>query len=177
MFVYLRAKKTPVLNEKAIEEEEKKDGFFGVLTNVREKSACELMFNYKELWRIEDAFGELKGTLRARPVFHWTDERIKGHLVMCFIAYLCEAYLTRELRRRGSFLKSRAVERGSIAPRPLTVVEAMKELSEVRAVPVQIKEKKIWIRTDIQGNATEIFRVAGVQIPKKLLKVDQEPVC
>ena len=61
-----------------------------MLTNVKEKSACELMFNYKELWRIEDAFGELKWTLRARPVFHWTDERIKGHLVMCFIAYLCE---------------------------------------------------------------------------------------
>ena len=61
-------KKSLVLNEKAIEEEEKKDGFFGVLTNVKEKSACELMFNYKELWRIEDAFGELKWTLRASPL-------------------------------------------------------------------------------------------------------------
>ena len=86
-------------------------------------------------------FGELKGTLKARPVFHWTDERIKGHLVMCFIAYLCEAYLTRELRKRGCVLKSKAVEKGSIASRPLTMVEAMKELSEVRAVPVKLKEK------------------------------------
>ena len=161
-------KKTPVLNEKAIEEEEKKDGFFGVLTNVREKSACELMFNYKELWRIEDAFGELKGTLRARPVFHWTDERIKGHLVMCFIAYLCEAYLTRELRKRGCVLKSKAVERGSIASRPLTVVEAMKELSEVRAVPVKLKEKTLWIRTDIEGNTAKIFRAAGGSDSKEI---------
>ena len=162
------------LNEEAIREEEKKDGFFGIVTNAKRMSAEELVSNYKELWRVEDAFGEIKGTLRARPVFHWTDKRIKGHLMMCFLAYLCEAYLTRALRAKGLKLKSEAVEKGVIGGRALTVVEAMKELSEVRAVPVEVKGRRIWMRTEIRGNAAAIFKAAGVQIPKKLLKIEGE---
>ena len=34
------------------------------------------------------------------PVFHWTDGRILGHFVMCFMVYFCEAYLREVLRRR-----------------------------------------------------------------------------
>jgi hypothetical protein len=39
----------------------------------------DIIMHYKQLWHIEDAFGEIKGTLKARPVFHWTDSRIIGH--------------------------------------------------------------------------------------------------
>ena len=162
--------KKPGLNRKAILEEEKRDGFFGVVTNVQDMSAQALINHYKGLWIIEDAFGELKGTLKARPVFHWTDKRIVGHLVMCFIAYLCGAYLTRELRRRGSVLKSAAVSNGAIAPRPLTAAEGMRDLLEVRAVPVEVKGSVVWVRTEIEGNAAEMFRAVGVQPPKRLLK-------
>ena len=170
-YVRLReGKQRPVLNRKAILEAEKKDGFFGVVTNVRDMSAQALIGHYKGLWIIEDAFGELKGTLKARPVFHWTDKRIVGHLVMCWTAYLCGAYLTRELRRRGSALKSAAVDKGAIAPRPLTAAEGMRDLLEVRAIPVEVKGSTVWVRTEIEGNAAEMFRAAGVQPPKRLLK-------
>ena len=47
--------------------------------------------NYKQLWKVENSFRELKGTLKTRPMFHWTDKRILGHLVMCF--YLIYAKL------------------------------------------------------------------------------------
>ncbi len=80
-----------------------------------------------------------------------TDKRIMGHLVMCFIAYLCEAHLTKELRRRGFLFQSPATETASIAHRPLTVVQGMKALLEVRAVPVKVRGAIIWIRTEITG--------------------------
>ena len=159
----------PVLNQKAIEREERSEGFFGVVTNVRDKKASDLVSHYKELWKVESAFGELKGTLKVRPIFHWTDQRIMGHLLVCFIAYLCEAYLTKELRKKGSQLKSEAISQGLISPRLLTVAEGMKDLCEVRAVPFEIKDSVIWLRTNIKDNAAEMFRVAKVQIPKKLL--------
>lgn len=174
-YVYLkRGNKRPVLNQKAIEQEAIKDGFFGVITNVQTMSAKDLINHYKDLWKVEDAFGELKGTLKARPVFHWTDKRIVGHLVMCFIAYLCESHLTKELRRRGCMFKSQATEEGSIASRPLTVVQGMKALLEVRAVPVKVRSSVIWVRTEVVGHAAKMFRVAGVQIPKKLLKFSSQ---
>ena len=44
-------------------------------------------------------------------------------------------------------LKTRSIEKGVIKERTLTVSEAMRELSQVRAVPIQWgeeKKKKIW---------------------------------
>ncbi len=163
---------SPKINEKAIVEEALKDGFFGILTNVQNMKADEIVASYKNLWIIEDAFGEIKGTLKARPVFHWHDRRIVGHLTLCFLAYFCEAQLTKALRQKGFHLESPAIDQKTIKPRPLTVVEAMRELCEVRAIPVNIRGKKLWVRTDIAGNATKLFQSIGLKIPPKVLNME-----
>jgi len=163
---------TPQINDKAIAAEAKRDGFFGILTNVKNFTPKEVVVNYKQLWIIEDAFGEIKGGLKARPVFHWHDRRIIGHLTMCFLAYFCESQLTKALREKNLILESPAIDDNVIDPRPLTVVEAMRELSEVRAIPVKIRSNTIWVRTDIAGNAAKLFHAIGVQIPPKVLNVE-----
>ena len=127
--------------------------------------------NYKQLWKVENSFRELKGTLQTRPMFHWTDQRILGHLVLCFISYLCDAYLSKKLHEKDIMLKDTAIQE-KIKPRPLSVVEAMLKLKEVRAIPVTIKGKTLWIRTDITGNAVDVFKAIGVKIPAKQLKVE-----
>ena len=162
---------TPGINQDAVAAAALKDGFFGIVTNVKDITARDAVTNYKELWKIEDAFGEIKGTLKARPVFHWTDHRIMGHLVACFLAYLCEAHITKLLREKKLVLKSAAIDEGPIKSRALTVAEALKELNEVRAVPVKIRAQTIWCRTDIAGNAVAILRAVGAQIPAKILKI------
>ena len=162
----------PQLNAAAIAAEAKKDGFFGIVTNVRNMTHREILSAYKSLWVIEDAFGEIKGNLRARPVFHWNDERIVGHLTLCFLAYFCEAQMTRLLRHQQLPLGSLAINAQIIRPRPLTVVEAMRELTEVRAVPLQMKGHTVWLRTDINGNAAKLMRAIGVAIPPKVLAHD-----
>lgn len=159
------------LNDKAILEDMKKDGFFGMLTNIADMPTVEIVTHYKSLWIIEDAFGEIKGNLKARPVFHWTDRNIVGHLTMCFLAYLCEALMTKALREKKLMLESRAVKEEIIKPRPLTVVEAMRELQEVRAIPVQIKSTTMWVRTDIAGNANKLFSAIGLKPPPKVLSL------
>lgn len=166
----------PVLNEQAIKEETIKDGFFGIITNVKKMKAEEIVLRYKELWRIEDAFGELKGTLMARPVFHWTDQRIVGHLMICFLAYLCEAYCTRALRKEEEKLKSKAVSKKIIRRRPLTAPMALKDLCWVVAVPVEINDKCFWVRTDIPENGNKLFRALGLKIPPKILKQEKRSV-
>ena len=54
---------------------------------------------------------------------------------------------------------------------PTTVVEAMRELQEVRAIPVQIKSTTMWVRTDIAGNANKLFAAIGLKPPPKVLKL------
>jgi transposase len=162
------------LNQKAIEEDAKKDGFFGVITNVNDMTAKTVVENYKSLWIVEDAFGEIKGNLKARPVFHWSDDRIVGHLTLCFLAYYCESLMTIALREKEIMLESPAIDDGIIKERPLTAVEAMRELSEVRAIPVKMKKTTIWVRTDIKGNAFKLFSAIGLKPPPKVLSLQKK---
>ena len=157
------------LNHKAIAEEAAKDGFFGVITNVTSMSPSEIVTHYKQLWKVEDAFGEIKGTLKTRPMFHWTDKRIIGHLVLCFLAYLCEAYLTKALRDNYEHLERKSIINKTIKSRQLTVVQAMDELAQVMAVPVKVRKETIWIRTDIPTNAKSLMKTIGMRIPPKII--------
>jgi len=161
---------TPVIDEAKVAEAAKKDGFFAIVTNVHHKSGTELFAQYKQLWHVEDVFGELKGTLKARPVFHWKDERIVGHLTMCFIALLCEAHIIRALRREGDAYKGRAVREKLLSSRQLSAVTVLRELAEVRAIPVVIGDERYWVRTDIRGHVAILFQRLRLCIPPRLLK-------
>jgi transposase len=169
-YLIIQDDKRPLLNQQAIDEEQNKDGFFGIITNVKHMSAAEIVFNYKQLWMIEDSFGELKGNLKSRPIFHWTDERIIGHLVVCFLAYLCEAHMTKALREQDDILRSKAIEKKTIKQRPLTANIAMEELNSVLAIPVKIKSQTIWVRTDIPQNAQNLLKALKMRIPPKIIE-------
>ena len=158
------------LNHVAIAEEAKKDGFFGIITNVASMTASDIVTHYKQLWKIEDAFGEIKGTLKTRPMFHWTDKRIIGHLVLCFLTYLCEAHLTKSLRKSHEQLDKKSITKNIIKSRELTVVQAMDELNRVMAIPVKVRKQTLWVRTDIPPNAQNLMKAIGMRIPPKILQ-------
>ena len=87
------------LDEARIEEAARYDGYYAVITNNLEldtKSVCKI---YGGLWKIEESFRILKSDLRARPVFVWTDEHIKGHFAMCFISFCILRYAQYLLER------------------------------------------------------------------------------
>jgi len=168
-YLIIQDAKKPVMNQQAIDEQATKDGFFGIITNVKNMTAKEIVFNYKQLWKIEDSFGELKGSLKSRPMFHWTDERIIGHLVVCFLAYLCEANMTKALREQNDNLQSKSIKGKIIKTRPLTSIMAMEELNSVLAIPVKIKSQTIWVRTDIPENAQNLLKAMNMRIPPKIL--------
>ncbi len=109
---------------------------------MKDLSAGQIITNYKEIWKIEDAFGEIKGTIKALPIFHWTDHRIIGHLTACFIAHYCETQVTKLLRDKNLLLKSESIKNKVVKNRPLTFVKSLKELNEVRAVPVKVEVKQ-----------------------------------
>jgi transposase len=83
---YLNIQEKAKLDEEKIEEASRWDGYFGFYTNNRELSGKEVIKAYKLLWQVEDSFRSLKTTLKLRPIYHWTGNRIKGHIMMCFIS-------------------------------------------------------------------------------------------
>ena len=66
-------------------------------------------------------------------------------------------------------LERKSIQQKIVKPLPLTVVQAMDELSRVMAVPVKIKNKTIWVRTDIPLNAQKLMKTIGKRIPSKII--------
>jgi transposase len=76
-----------VLDEKRIEESAKYDGFLCMATNEESLTPKEIISRYKDLWQIEQSFRTFKTYLETRPMFHWTDPRIRGHICLCYLSY------------------------------------------------------------------------------------------
>lgn len=146
------------LNHKVITEDAKKDGFFGIIAKIKEMTANDIVSNCKELWRIEDAFGEMKATLKSRPMFHLTDQLIIGHIMLCLLSNLCEAHHTKRLSKSGLMQCLKATENGIIKECPLTVKSAMVELNQFKTHPATIKKETIWLRTDTPPNAIKLIK-------------------
>ncbi len=89
------------LDEDRINEESRWDGYYGIETNMKLFQPMDIFKAYHDLWRIEESFKILKSHIEARPIFHWTEKRIKGHLVLCFIAFLIERILEMELTKNN----------------------------------------------------------------------------
>jgi transposase len=168
-YLILQDDKRPVLNQDTIDEEAKKDGFLGIITNVNNMTAVEIVFNYKQLWNIEDSFGELKGNLRYRMLSHRKYHRIMGTLVVCFLAYLCETQMTKAIRTQYENLQSNSIEKKLIKTRRLTLNMVMEELNSVLAIPLKIKSQTIWVRTDIPSNTLDLLKAMKMRIPPKIL--------
>ena len=79
--------KEAFIDESKIEKDALWDGMHGVLTNANDLSISEIISRYRGLWSIEESFRISKHDLKMRPIYHWTPERISGHILICFIAY------------------------------------------------------------------------------------------
>lgn len=91
--------KAAALNLDAIADDEKYDGFYGICTDLNNPVGEILELNHNR-WESEDCFRVLKTDFRARPAFVWTDNHIKAHFLICFIALLIFRILESELGYR-----------------------------------------------------------------------------
>jgi transposase len=85
---YLRQTKTGrlVIDRDKIAAEQRLDGKYLLTTSDPSLSAEDVALGYKQLLEAERSFRDLKGTLALRPVFHRKDERIRAHVLICFLA-------------------------------------------------------------------------------------------
>jgi hypothetical protein len=75
-----------VLDRAKIAAEERLDGKYLLTTSDPSLSAEDVALGYKQLQEAERSFRDLKGTLLLRPVFHRKDDRIRAHVLICFLA-------------------------------------------------------------------------------------------
>jgi len=104
------------LDAEAIAAEEKLDGKYLLRSSDPTLSAADIALGYKQLLEVERGWRDMKQLLDLRPVYHRREDRIRAHVVLCWLALLlvrvietsCEAswpQLRHELEklRLGSF--------------------------------------------------------------------------
>jgi len=76
------------IDKAKVKQEEKLDGKYFLSTSDMSLSAEDVALGYKQLMEVERAFRTLKSTLSLRPVYHTKDDRIRSHVLLCWLALL-----------------------------------------------------------------------------------------
>ena len=75
------------LDEAAIARDKVFDGLHGVCLSAEHLPARPVYRHYRELWRIKEGFRVMKHTMAIRPIFRWTEHRVRAPIAICFVAF------------------------------------------------------------------------------------------
>lgn len=137
------------LDTNKIASEELLDGKFLVSTSSRKLDAAEVVAGYKQLWAIERVFKDMKNTLDIRPVYHRLDDRIRSHILICWLAMILIRYAE------------------NVTERSWYQIE--KALTDITAGLIESDKMNLWYCSDISDEAKEIFKQLNIVLPKKVL--------
>ena len=97
------------VDEKKIQEAARFDGFYGITYSDPAMTPQEVLSIHHSLWQIEESFRISKSLLNARPCFHWSDNRIKGHFLICYLALVMFRLLEADLEAQGVKLSAEQI--------------------------------------------------------------------
>ena len=142
------------LVEPKLRLEEQSDGWFVISTNTKVVdgfSAEEVEKQYKRLQLVEHGFRTLKSSLDIRPMFHWTANRIKSHVFICFLALQMTVFF--ELR---------------LKPLKMTFEKAIYKLRQMHVIDWKSGHSKHKALTAATAEQLEIFK--NLEVPKPTTK-------
>lgn len=160
------------VDEKKIAAEKRYDGKYVLLTNTN-LSARETALAYKELWRVERAFREIKSFLEIRPMYLSREDHVRGHVAMCFLAFCLETAFVKALREEKDPDDSRKELRKTLLAHSLDSI--LLSLKEVRMVELAVAGKRYRVVSEPDKVATAVFRLLGMPAPKRVAEVDSRP--
>ena len=89
---------------------------------------------------------------RIRPIYHYKDMRVRGHVFICVLAYLLEKFMDKKLKQ---------------AHLPMSPQKALHKLKSIRIVNYTVMNKHVQKRTDISPEQESIFNALSVSdIPR-----------
>ena len=137
------------LDQEKINMDAKYDGFKAMATTTK-LGVVEIIEKYSDLFEVEHAFRTLKSQLEIRPVFHWTNARIQGHIAMCFLSYTFLNYL-----RNTTQLQYRQI---------IKALDKM-QMSEIKE---DNKSELLYMRSNVDQDQSRIFKTLKIVVPKDI---------
>jgi hypothetical protein len=137
------------IDQKKLETEARYDGKWVLKTNTTLPPE-QVALKYKELWQVEDAFRDIKSILETRPIYHQTDQTIRGHVFCSFLALLLRKELSTRLERSGKSFEWSDIKQ---------------DLKALHQTVIEDNGKRLAIRSECLGTCGKVFQAVGVALP------------
>ena len=82
----IKTDKIVIFLDQKLEKYKETLGYYSIVTSEIEDNDKGIINRYHGLSRIEGSFRIIKSDLEGRPIYVWTEEHIKAHFLICFIA-------------------------------------------------------------------------------------------
>jgi len=145
------------MNERVVEQEQKLDGIFVLLTTREDLAISKVVDSYKNLKEVEMLFDDLKHFVDIRPIRHWLDKRVRAHVFLCILALLLKRLF--EINYLGN----------------KSTMEPLEELSKSKLIKYKVRFSEREERTQIIPKVTmtspiqkKYFNLVGIRNPMSL---------
>jgi transposase len=146
---------------------EQADGCYLLRSNLTGVDAATLWRRYIQLTEAEWAFRITKDELAIRPIWHQKEDRVKTHILVCFLAYVLWKTLAGWMRNAG------------LGDAPRAVIEA---LSQIKSGDVTLRarrpsggpEHRVTLRCVTEPDEAQalLLRRLGLSLPRRLRRLD-----
>jgi transposase len=142
------------IDKAKIQQDEKLDGKYLLSSSDESLSAEDIARGYKQLLEVERAFRTLKSTLDLRPVYHSKDDRIRSHVLICWLALL--------------MVRIAEVETGMTWP------TIRREMQHLHLGEFLTKKSRILQHTELTQPQQNILKSLKITPPKRILNIEFE---
>jgi transposase len=146
---------TVTINQEKLDEEARYDGKWVLKTNMNLRPD-QVALKYKELWRVEHVFRDMKSVLDTRPIYHKYDATIRGHVFCSFLALVLRKELDDRLEKAGHCF---------------AWADIKQDLKALQEIILEDAGKTLAVRSECLGVCGKVFQSAGVALPPTIREV------
>jgi len=143
------------------------DGCYLLRSNLTGVDAATLWKRYIQLTEAEWAFRITKDELEIRPIWHQKEDRVKAHILVCFLAYVLWKTLAGWMRHAG------------LGDAPRTLIE---DLARIKSGDVTLRarsprggpERQVTLRCVTEPDEAQavLLHRLGLMLPRRLRRLD-----
>jgi transposase len=141
------------INRTKLRHESRYDGKY--LLESSDDSLCvqDIVLGYKQLYDVERAFRTLKTELELRPNYHSTDDRIKCHIFLCFIALVMVRIVEHKTQKTWSRVRQ--------------------EMARIHYGEFIVEKKKVFQLTELTNEHVSILKSLNIKEPNTFIDIQE----
>lgn len=137
------------LDRGVVTREERLDGKYLIHSSDPSLSAEDVALGYRQLLQVERSWRDLKQRLQLRPVFHRKEDRIRAHVLLCFLSLLLIRVAERETGQTWSVLR--------------------RQLQRVSQVELEGSSGRVLQTTRLSPTQRQLFEAVGAPSPTRIM--------